>query len=289
MLSYLDASTGSMLMAAFAGGAAGIGVLVPDVRPPDPRCVLQEAQGAGGGELRRADGQDPLRLLDPGGHHTRSRIVPGSALARLRRRRRGVAGAQRGGLADFEAYAATQAFADAQDDGRVVATTAVPVAEAPVGDGWAGALRHERVRVITYPYEWTFSMLKDAALLQLDLSREALAEGILTKDATSYNVQFDGARPVFIDVGSFERLVPGEPWPGYRQFCELFLNPLYLQADRRRAVPALAARVGARDLPHRRGARSSAAAVGSGATSSPTCASTPAPRRATPMPTPSAT
>jgi hypothetical protein len=134
------------------------------------------------------------------------------------------------GLADFEAYAATQAYARAQEDGRVVATAAVPVAEAPVGSDWAGALRHERVRVITYPYEWTFSMLKDAALLQLDLSREALAEGILTKDATSYNVQFEGARPVFIDVGSFERLVPGEPWPGYRQFCELFLNPLYLQA-----------------------------------------------------------
>jgi hypothetical protein len=44
-------------------------------------------------------------------------------------------------------------------------------------------------------------------------------------------VQFEGARPVFIDVGSFERLIPGEPWPGYRQFCELFLNPLYLQAE----------------------------------------------------------
>lgn len=28
MLSYLDAGTGSMLMAAFAGGAAGIGVLL---------------------------------------------------------------------------------------------------------------------------------------------------------------------------------------------------------------------------------------------------------------------
>ena len=135
------------------------------------------------------------------------------------------------GLADFEAYAATDAYRRAQGDGRVVATTAVPVADAPVGEGWAGALRHDRVRVITYPYEWTFSMLKDAALLQLDLSREALAEGILTKDASSYNVQFDGARPVFIDVGSFERLVPGEPWPGYRQFCELFLNPLYLQAE----------------------------------------------------------
>ncbi len=140
-------------------------------------------------------------------------------------------GLSESGLADFEAYAKTAAFERAQTDGRVIATSLVPVDQAPVGEGWMGALRHERVRVITYPYEWTFSMLKDAALLQLDLSREALAEGILTKDATSYNVQFDGARPVFIDVGSFERLVPGEPWPGYRQFCELFLNPLYLQAE----------------------------------------------------------
>lgn len=134
------------------------------------------------------------------------------------------------GRADFEAYAATQAFRDAQADGRLVATTEVPVADAPVGDGWAGALRHERVPVISYPYEWAFSMLRDAALLQLDLSRAALAEGVLTKDATAYNVQFVGSRPVFIDLGSFERLVPGEPWAGYRQFCELFLNPLYLQA-----------------------------------------------------------
>ena len=42
MLSYLDASTGSMLMAAFAGGAAGIGVLVPDVRPPVPRVFSKK-------------------------------------------------------------------------------------------------------------------------------------------------------------------------------------------------------------------------------------------------------
>jgi len=134
------------------------------------------------------------------------------------------------GLADFEAYAATDAYRSAQADGRLVATEAVPVQDAPIDAGWAGALRHERVRVLSYPFEWAFSMLRDAALLQLALSREALAEGVLTKDATSYNVQFEGSHPVFIDVGSFERLVPGEPWAGYRQFCELFLNPLLLQA-----------------------------------------------------------
>jgi hypothetical protein len=134
------------------------------------------------------------------------------------------------GLPDFEAYAATSAYAAAQADGRLVRTELVPAGDSPLGSEWAGVLRHDRISPITYPYEWTFSMLRDAARLQLSLAREALAEGILTKDASSYNVQFSGGRPIFIDVGSFERLAPGSPWPGYRQFCELFLNPLYLQA-----------------------------------------------------------
>ena len=93
-------------------------------------------------------------------------------------------------------------------------------------------LRHDRVATWSYPYEWSFEMLRDAALLQLNLTRAALAEGITTKDASSYNIQFAGARPFFVDVGSFERLRRSEPWPGYRQFCELFLNPLLVQALR---------------------------------------------------------
>ena len=75
-------------------------------------------------------------------------------------------------------------------------------------------------------------MLRDAARLQLTLTREALAESLITKDASAYNVQFVGSKPVFIDVGSFEKVRRGEPWAGYRQFCELFLNPLYVQAVR---------------------------------------------------------
>jgi ribosomal protein L11 methylase PrmA len=83
---------------------------------------------------------------------------------------------------------------------------------------------------LSYPYEWTFGMLRDAALLQLDLMRDALEEGLILKDATPYNVQFRGAEPVFIDIGSFERLREGEPWVGYRQFCMQFLFPLMLTA-----------------------------------------------------------
>jgi SAM-dependent methyltransferase len=83
---------------------------------------------------------------------------------------------------------------------------------------------------VSYPYEWTFSMLQDAALLQLDLLLGALERDLVLKDSTPYNVQFRGARALFVDVGSYERLRPGEPWAGYRQFCMLYLYPLLLQA-----------------------------------------------------------
>jgi hypothetical protein len=94
----------------------------------------------------------------------------------------------------------------------------------------AAVLRHERVPFVSYPYEWPFSMLRDAALLQLELNRRALDADLALKDASPYNVQWRGTRPVFVDIGSFERLRPGEPWAGYRQFCMLFLYPLMLQA-----------------------------------------------------------
>lgn len=95
---------------------------------------------------------------------------------------------------------------------------------------WAGFIEHQRIPIISYPYEWTFGMLKDAALLQLDLVEAAIQEGMTLKDATPYNIQFDGGKPVFIDIGSFETLAAGAPWAGYRQFCEMFLFPLMLQA-----------------------------------------------------------
>ena len=98
---------------------------------------------------------------------------------------------------------------------------------------WVHALSHERLPFISYPYEWSFSMLRDAALLQLRLTSEALQEGLILKDASPYNVQWRGAQPVFIDVGSFGCVRPGEPWHGYRQFCALYLYPLMLEAYRR--------------------------------------------------------
>ncbi len=81
---------------------------------------------------------------------------------------------------------------------------------------------------ISYPYEWSVGMLKDAALLLLTVNRIALDHGMILKDATPFNVQFLDGRPVLIDSLSFERYHEGSPWTAYRQFCECFLFPLYL-------------------------------------------------------------
>lgn len=134
------------------------------------------------------------------------------------------------GADDFALMENSGFLASAVADGAVIPTERVDPSALPAG--WDAVVRHERLSAITYPYEWSFSMLQDAALLQLRLSLEALEFGLLTKDATPYNVQFRGAVPVFIDLGSFERVEPGVPWYGYRQFCEQFLNPLLLQSLR---------------------------------------------------------
>jgi SAM-dependent methyltransferase len=138
------------------------------------------------------------------------------------------------GLADWEALAATELFTRAVSDGKVVGTERVESGDLPgeLQEGAAAVLRHERVPFVSYPYEWSFGMLRDAALLHLELLEAALAEDVVLKDASPYNVQWRGASPLFIDVGSFERLTPGEPWLGYRQFCALFLYPLLLQAHK---------------------------------------------------------
>ncbi len=108
------------------------------------------------------------------------------------------------------------------------ATERLPDEEAPPDLDASAVLRHERVPFVSYPYEWTFSMLQDAALLQLDLLLAALDHDLTLKDASAYNVQFRGSRPVFIDIGSFERLREQELWAGYRQFCMQYLFPLWL-------------------------------------------------------------
>jgi SAM-dependent methyltransferase len=136
----------------------------------------------------------------------------------------------------FHAAAAAGLLDDLERRGAVVGWHPVAAAEVQevqaLAPGAALVLEHPRVPFVSYPYEWPFAMLKAAALLTLEIQTAALAAGFTLKDATPYNVQFIGTRPVFIDLGSFERSRDGAPWAPYTQFCRLFLYPLLLEALR---------------------------------------------------------
>jgi len=93
-------------------------------------------------------------------------------------------------------------------------------------------LRPMRIPMVSWPYEWPFGALRAAALLTLDIAKCALEYGLALRDASAYNVQFLGARPVFIDTLSFGEYREGEPWAAYGQFCRHFLAPLALMSFR---------------------------------------------------------
>lgn len=137
------------------------------------------------------------------------------------------------GLADWNALTSSGLFAELLGEGKLVGTREAPDLSIPsegLYSGVASVLEHDLIPFVSYPYEWTFGMLRDAALLQLELVRRAIGAGMILKDSSPYNVQFRGSRPIFVDIGSFEQLREGEAWAGYRQFCMLFLFPLLLHA-----------------------------------------------------------
>lgn len=89
-----------------------------------------------------------------------------------------------------------------------------------------------KIPFISYPYEWCFSQLKDAALLTLKIQKIALEYNMTLRDATSFNIAFYKGSPIYIDTLSFGFYKEGKPWDAYRQFCEHFLAPLALMAYR---------------------------------------------------------
>lgn len=125
-------------------------------------------------------------------------------------------------------------FSKLQERGLVVRSREVDprkdvTAKAILDAGWTSVIEHERVPFVSYPYEWCFSMLRQAALLHLEILEHCVENGWTLKDASPYNVQWIGARPMFIDIGSFIRRKEGESWVGYRQFCSMMLTPLMLK------------------------------------------------------------
>ena len=94
-------------------------------------------------------------------------------------------------------------------------------------EGEFKVIKPEKIDFISYPYEWSFSQLVEAAKLTLKIQKIALKHGMTLKDASSYNIQFENNKPVFIDTLSLEKYDKGL-WNAYEQFCEHFIAPLAL-------------------------------------------------------------
>jgi len=115
------------------------------------------------------------------------------------------------------------------DAGQLIPHTEVGVAQAVTDSAWQ-VIQPARLPFISYPYEWSFSELKHAALLTLDIQNRAMQHDLSLKDSSAFNIQFLEGRPVLIDTLSFEVYQAGQPWVAYRQFCQHFLAPLALMS-----------------------------------------------------------
>ena len=161
-----------------------------------------------------ADNPHPASYRDPAGHV----FLRDDAVYRQ---------VNRSYQADYERLMSSGLYDSLTRNGRLL-----PHAETDLvgtDDGAWKVIRPSQLSFISYPYEWCFSQLKEAALLTLDIQRECMDKGMSLKDATPFNVTFNlHNKPVFIDTLSFETYRPEDPWIAYHQFCSSFLAPLLL-------------------------------------------------------------
>ncbi|MBN1697588.1 MAG: class I SAM-dependent methyltransferase [Spirochaetales bacterium] len=129
--------------------------------------------------------------------------------------------------ADYEMLMASGLYAELVEKGLLIPHTEADIPP-PEAERAYKIIKPLHVPFISYPYEWSFSQLRDAALLTIDVQRAAFDAGMCLKDASAYNIQFLKGKPVLIDTLSFQKYREGAPWVAYRQFCQHFIAPLAL-------------------------------------------------------------
>tara|TARA_B100000579_G_scaffold95502_1_gene75607 strand:+ start:1044 stop:2465 length:1422 start_codon:yes stop_codon:yes gene_type:complete len=131
---------------------------------------------------------------------------------------------------EFESFISSGLYSGLIEKGLLISHEDVNTPDIPYTENCHRIILPKQIPYISYPYEWSFSQLKDAAILTLKVQAQSLKYGFSLKDASSYNVQFIGNKLKFIDTLSFQPYKEGEPWIAYRQFCQHFLAPLALMA-----------------------------------------------------------
>jgi len=130
---------------------------------------------------------------------------------------------------NYELLVKSGLYRELADEGLLIPHEEVASAN-PLPSNAYKIIKPEVVPFISYPYEWSFSQLRDAGLLTIEIQKKALARGMSLKDCSAYNIQFRKGKPVFIDTLSFAAHEEGKPWVAYRQFCQHFLAPLALMS-----------------------------------------------------------
>jgi hypothetical protein len=137
-------------------------------------------------------------------------------------------GIRAAGRPHYEALMSSGLYDELVADGLLVPHDEVAPADAP--PGWDKVIRPTELPFISYPYEWCFSQIQDAALATLEIEKRGLRRGLTLVDASAYNIQFLRGRPVLIDTLSLRLYEEGKPWSAYRQYCQHFLAPLALMS-----------------------------------------------------------
>lgn len=133
---------------------------------------------------------------------------------------------------DYDFFVSSGLYQELVKKSYILPHTEEKTINAPVPDIAYKIIKPKQLTFVSYPYEWCFSQLQDAALLTLEIQKIALQFGMSLKDANAYNIQFEGYMPVFIDTLSFERYEERKPWVAYKQFCEHFFAPLCLMSQK---------------------------------------------------------
>jgi hypothetical protein len=133
------------------------------------------------------------------------------------------------GKADYDHFISSGLYKELSQGGLIVSHAEVTSPAGLPGDkNRYIVLRPEAIPFISYPYEWSFDQLRAAATLTLQILKISLEHGMILKDASAYNIQFVGNKPILIDTLSFAIYKPGQAWEAYKQFCEHFVGPLAL-------------------------------------------------------------
>ena len=129
---------------------------------------------------------------------------------------------------DLNNFINTELYSELEKENKMVGTRVIKNLPLRFDEHYSDFVEHTKINFISYAHNWTFNMLKDAAILTLEIQKRLIEIDYSLKDATPYNIQFLKSKPIFIDMGSIEKYNGEAIWYGYKQFCEMFLYPLIL-------------------------------------------------------------